>query len=123
MAQAHVPDRESLSPSDAKALLERLINSLIRCLNRDVGPIVIRKLCSTLVVYFLQFSSLWTRCVRHLIQSLSMGEATSTELLDQSPDTGVLVGRLSSTNALAALWFSAALAEEVGKTDGNNIKQ
>jgi hypothetical protein len=52
-----------------------------------------------------------------------MGEATSTELLDQSPDTGVLVGRLSSTNALAALWFSAALAEEVGKTDGNNIKQ
>lgn len=118
-----MPDRESLSPSDAKALLERLINSLIRCLNRDVGPIVIRKLCSTLVVYFLQFSSLWTRCVRHLIQSLSMGEATSTELLDQSPDTGVLVGRLSSTNALAALWFSAALAEEVGKTDGNNIKQ
>ncbi len=34
-----------------------------------------------------------------------------------------MVASLSAEKAIAVLWFSSSLAEEVGKTDANNIKQ
>ena len=52
-----------------------------------------------------------------------MNDAVSTESLDQNPDILVLMDRLTGEKALAALWFSTAVAEEVGKTDSNNIRQ
>ena len=118
-----VQSRDSLSPLDAKALLSQLINCLIRCLDQMAGPLVIKKLCSTLVVYFLHFSSLWPMCVKHLIHSLCIGEAVPTEWLEEAPETTTLVKKLSIEKASAALWFSMALAEEVGKADANHIKQ
>jgi hypothetical protein len=114
--------RESLGPLDGKVLLERLINSLVHCLDHGIGALVIRKLCSTLVVYFLHFSSSWPKCVKHLIHSLCLGKAALIELPDQSPDTAILAGKLTAEKASAALWFSTALAEEVGKTDANHVK-
>jgi hypothetical protein len=87
-----------------------------------ISPLVVRKLCSTLVVYFLHFSSLWKNCIKHLIQSLCVGEAVPLESLDRAPDIMVLVERLTLQKASAALWFCTALAEEVGKTDANHIK-
>jgi len=54
---------------------------------------------------------------------LCLGEVAPIELLDHAPDTVILAGRLTVEKALAALWFSTALAEEVGKTDANHIKQ
>lgn len=83
---------------------------------------MIRKLCSTLVVYFLHFSSLWQQCVKHLIHSLYIGEAAPFEFLNSTPDNVALVKRLTPEKASAALWFSTALAEEVSKTDSNHIK-
>jgi hypothetical protein len=114
--------RESLSLLDAKALLNQLINWLIRHADPMTGQLVVRKLCSTLVVYFLHFSSLWPNCIKHLIHSLCIGEAAPLESLDRTSDITVLVERLTSQKASAALWFSTALAEEVGKTDANHIR-
>jgi hypothetical protein len=114
--------RESLSPLDAKALLDQLIDWLIRHADPMIGPLVVRKLCSTLVVYFLHFSSLWPNCVKHLIQSMCIGKAIPVESLDRTPDIMVLVERLTPQKASAVLWFCTALAEEVGKTDANHIK-
>lgn len=114
--------RESLSHLDAKALLDQLINWLIRHADPMIGPLVVRKLCSTLVVYFLHFSSLWPNCIKHLIHSLYIGKAAALESLDHTLDTMALVERLTPQKASAGLWFSTALAEEVGKTDANHIK-
>jgi hypothetical protein len=115
--------RDSLSLVDARTLLDQLIKWLIRHVDLRSGPLVVRKLCSTLVVYFLHFSSLWPQCVKHLIYSLCVGEAATLELPDSTPDITVLAERLTPEKASAALWFSSALAEEVGKTDANHIKQ
>jgi hypothetical protein len=116
-------DSESLNVIDAEILLSRLIGWLIRCIDELAGPLVIRKLCSTLVVYFLHFSSSWTRCVQHIIYSLCTGESVPTAALGQAPSVSVLVRMLPVEKALAALWFSTALADEVGKTEANHIKQ
>lgn len=114
--------RESLGLLDAKTLLNQLINWLIRLVDPMAGPLVVRKLCSTLVVFFLHFSSLWPNCEKHLIHSLCTGEAAPLEILNSTLDIAILVEKLTLQKASAALWFSSALAEEVGKTDANHIK-
>ncbi|KAG0648341.1 Karyopherin [Hyphodiscus hymeniophilus] len=116
-------DSKSLGDQDAQALLQNLIGWLIRCLQNGEGALVLRKLCSTLVAYFLQFSMSWTRCVRHLLYCLNQNEAMPYQSLSGAPDTPVLIDSLSHDKAVVLFWFAATLVDEVGKTDSNAIKQ
>lgn len=84
---------------------------------------VVKKLCSVLVAYFMHFSESWTRCVKHIILSLSASQAIPYDAIDGAPDTADLVEGLSDANLLAIFWFSTALVEEVGKTDSASMKQ
>lgn len=84
---------------------------------------VIRKLCSTLVVYFLQFSASWSLPVKHLVLCLCADQFVATTDVKNAPEVQQLVSQLTPQKVLAALWFVTTLAEEVSKTDGNNIKQ
>ncbi|ELR10445.1 hypothetical protein VC83_00535 [Pseudogymnoascus destructans] len=115
-------DSASLSATDAEAVLNQLLTWLIVYLRRGSGPLALRKLCSTLVVYFLHFSASWALCVKHVILCLFADEAVGIERLQDAPETSQLVSRLSQEKLSAALWFSTTLAEEVEKVDGNNIK-
>jgi hypothetical protein len=116
-------DAKSLSEEDAQALLQTLINWLIQCIRTSEGPLVVRKLCSTFVAYFFQFSASWTRCIKHLVYCLCANEALPYETLENAPGTAVLVQNLSAPAAVAVFWIAATLAEEVGKTDANSMKQ
>jgi hypothetical protein len=115
--------RKSLSDDDAQALLRNLIGWLIRCLQNGEGALVVRKLCSTLVAYFLQFSISWTRCVRHLLYCFRKNEAVPYESLGEAADTPLLIENLEHDKAIVVFWFAATLVEEVGKTDSSSMKQ
>ena len=115
--------RESLEPDSAQSLLYRLVSWLIRLISQSEGPLVVRKICSTLVVFFLRFPSSWELCVRHLLCSLYKGDAVPLTSIDQYPATPALVRALNKSQAVAALWFISTLVEDVGKTDSNNIRQ
>jgi len=112
-----------LSEEDAQTLLQTLIGWLIRSLENAEGVLVIRKLCSTLVAYFLQFSATWTRCLKHLIDCLCRNEALPYEALEEAPETATLVQNISNAKSVALFWFATSLVEEVGKTDSNSMKQ
>ena len=84
---------------------------------------MVRKICSTLVAYFLQFSASWTRCIKHLLYCLSSGQIVPYEALDDAPATAVMIQSLSNEKAIAIIWFATTLVEEVGKTDSNSMKQ
>ncbi|XMA12621.1 hypothetical protein WAI453_005412 [Rhynchosporium graminicola] len=123
-------DAKSLGEEDAQALLQTLVSWLIRCVNGSETALVVRKLCSTLVAYFLQFSSLWERCIKHMMLCLYANEALPYAALGSSQDTQALVDAISTTKAensmskaVALFWFAASLVEEVGKTDSNSMKQ
>lgn len=115
--------RKSLGEDDAKALLQTLIGWLIRCMEISEGALVVRKLCSTLVAYFMQFSTSWERCIKHLIYCLCTNEARPYSSLDDAPETEILRHNLSDAKAVAVFWVAATLVEEVGKTDSNSMKQ
>lgn len=82
-----------------------------------------RKLCSTLVAYFLPFSSSWTRCVRHLLYCLCKSQAMPYQSLSEAPDTPILIESLANDKAIIMFWFAATLVDEVGKTDSSSMKQ
>jgi hypothetical protein len=115
--------RKSLGDDDAHALLQNLIGWLIRCLENGEGALVVRKLCSTLVAYFLQFSMSWTRCVRHLLYCFCKNQAVPYHSLAEAPDTPILIENLSGEKAIVIFWFAATLVDEVGKTDSSSMKQ
>jgi hypothetical protein len=115
--------RKSLSEDDTGALLQNLIGWLIRRLEAGEGSLVVRKLCSTLVAYFLQFSVSWTRCIKHLLYCLCIGQPVSYEAFDDAPDNTIMMQSLSNEKAVAIIWFATTLVEEVGKTDSNSMKQ
>jgi hypothetical protein len=115
--------RKSLGEEDAQALLQTLISWLIRCMEISEGALVVRKLCSTLVAYFLQFSTSWERCIKHLMYCLCTNEALPYNSLDDAPDTATLIQNLSDAKAVAIFWIATTLVEEVGKTDSNSMKQ
>lgn len=115
--------RKSLSDDDAQVLLQNLIGWLIRCLGNGEGALVVRKLCSTLVSYFLQFSMSWTRCIRHLLYCFCKNQAVPYQSLAEAPDTPILIENLSHDKAIVIFWFAATLVDEVGKTDSSSMKQ
>ncbi|KAJ8064622.1 hypothetical protein OCU04_006949 [Sclerotinia nivalis] len=115
-------DSQSLKDEDAQVVLQKIIGWLIKCLNSGCGPLVIRKLCTTLVTYFLHFSGSWARCISHLTYCLCLGEAVPYHKLEDAPTMEVLAQSLSDDKNMAILWFSATLVEEVGKTDSNSMK-
>lgn len=122
--------RKSLSEQDAQALLQTLMGWLIRCLNGSESALVVRKLCSTLVAYFLQFSSSWEKCVKHMMLCLCANEALPYAALENSRETVAMAENIASSKAngsvpkaVALFWFAATLVEEVGKTDSNSMKQ
>ena len=107
--------RNSLSDADAISLLDRLIESLVRLLNAGDSQRVIRKLCSSLVTYYLRPAVTWKQCIRHLVLSFNEGRAVPNATVTQGPETGPVAAKLGLPCITAILWFAGALVEEVGK--------
>lgn len=83
---------------------------------------VLRKVCTCLVSYFLRPSVSWEHCVRHLLCCLIVGDVVSHQALSQHPPTAELVGQLNQLQLLISLWFCAGLIEEVSKTDNASVQ-
>ncbi|KAF4629911.1 hypothetical protein G7Y89_g8231 [Cudoniella acicularis] len=97
-------DAKSLNDENTKALLETLITWLIRCVENLEKPLVMRKLCSTLVAYFFQFSTSWERCIKHLMYCICIKVAIPYDALEEAPDTVILVSDILDTRAIAVFW-------------------
>ncbi|KAI3336562.1 armadillo-type protein [Xylariaceae sp. AK1471] len=113
---------ERLPDDDALSVLQSLITWLVRSLSDGSGPIVIRKLCSALVTYYIHYSHTWSRCVRHLLHCLDRNVAVPLEEVRDTSPLEDLIQELDTQKYLAASWFAAALAEETEKVDTKSTK-
>lgn len=103
-------------------MLQNLITWLVHSLSDGSGPIVIRKLCSALVAYYIHYSHTWSKCIRHLIHSLDRNAAVPIEEVEGSLPLEQVIRELGTQKFLAASWFAAALAEETEKVDSKATK-
>ncbi|CCX34609.1 armadillo-type protein [Pyronema domesticum] len=115
-------DWESLSEEDIPGLCQRLVGWLVKFVNEDTPPLAVKKLCSTLVVFFIRFSETWTECIRTLVCCLAAGRTCSEEEIKHMPPSAHLLQTMKPGAKLVTLWFSATLVEEIGKVDMKNIK-
>lgn len=111
----------NLADEDAKELLQSLIGWFVRSLADGSGSLVIRKLASALVTFFIQFSNLWPDCVPHLLYCLDLGHVVPRDEAKSAPIPDLVVS-LNEASFLAAIWFTTVLVEEVGKTEMKSQK-
>lgn len=114
--------RDSLKEAEIGQLLHRLLNWLTLRIKFNEGPLVVKKLCTALVAYFLRSSASWERCLLHLICSLSEGEPVSYELMmsEHYDVASRVVTSLEAPQLLTAIWFATTLVEEVGRTSSES---
>jgi len=115
-------DWDSLGAPDTVALLDRLLQWLVRLADAREGTLVLRKLCSTLVAYFLRPSVNWDHCVRHIVCCMRSGDVLSSETVSSTGTLGDVLSNLNTLKVTIVLWFAAALVEEVGKVNPNSVQ-
>ncbi|EPS39280.1 hypothetical protein H072_6942 [Dactylellina haptotyla CBS 200.50] len=116
-------DWQGLSEHDALVLLDTLITWLIRVVGAGFKPFIWRKICVTLVNYYIRFYNLWQNCIRHLICRFA-GVTTGVQQdgLGSLPPSDTLLPRFNNVSKTVILGFTRTLIEEVGKIDSKNGK-
>lgn len=115
-------DWKSISEDDATVLCRRLVDWLVKLVDQESAPMVIKKLCSTLVGFFIRFTEFWPHCIRHLVCCFATGRVRPAEEFAGAPLSSVLLRTIGPGAKQAVLWFAAILVEEVGKIDVRNIE-
>ncbi|KAI1106328.1 ARM repeat-containing protein [Jackrogersella minutella] len=113
---------ESLSDEDAISVLNKLISFLITSLRDGTASFVVKKLCSTLVTYFIHYSHTWPGCIRHLAHSLLKRTVVPIDDVDKSTPFEEVVRSLDVENFFALTWFTRFLANEAEKIDTKSTK-
>lgn len=114
-------ESSALSEDDARQLLLSLVGWFVRSLTDGSGAIVIRKLASALVTFFIHFSQLWPDCVHHLLYCLDLGRAFTRDE-SKNASTSELIAALDEARLLAVIWFITVFVEEVAKTEMKSQK-
>ena len=115
-------DWETLSTEDSTSLLDRLLHWLVQLTTRGEGTLVLKKLCSTLVVYLFRPSVIWDHCFRHVVCCFARREVASSQMVSSMPPTSHMLSLLDTSQVRTILWFAAALVEEASKISPNSIQ-
>ncbi|KAI1213410.1 ARM repeat-containing protein [Annulohypoxylon truncatum] len=113
---------ESLSDEDAVSVLNKLISFLVTSLRDGTAGFVVKKICSTLVTYFVHYSHTWSKCIRHLSCSLDKRASVPIDGIDDTSPFGSVVQSLEIENFYAITWFARFLANEAEKIDTKSTK-
>lgn len=119
-----VSSRATLDEQNAQAVLQRLIFWLVKSVENDDSQMVIRKLCSTLVAYFVKASARWERPLFHLICSFRQGDAVpADDVKAANISIELLLPTLTTKQPQGLYWFAGALADEIGKMEYSGSAQ
>ncbi|OLN81517.1 Importin beta-like protein [Colletotrichum chlorophyti] len=107
---------------DIRKLLQNLVGWFVKSLDNGSSAMVVRKLSSALVTFFLCFPVQWTFCIRHICCSLSEGIFVPQERVSESINLSDFLHTLHPRKLQAALWFSGTLVDEAAKVEMNSAK-
>ncbi|KAK4569879.1 member of the karyopherin-beta [Recurvomyces mirabilis] len=105
----------NLDAEAAQTIRKRLTSWLAHAVSQHNSAMVVRKLCATLVTYYIRLSFLWDRPICTIAHTLHTGN----EDADHLPGIDSTLPRLNQYQVVALLWFSATLADEVSRLDSN----
>ncbi|KAK6431275.1 member of the karyopherin-beta [Oleoguttula sp. CCFEE 5521] len=115
-------DGQSLDEATSQHILQRLVFWFVSLVNATDKPLVIRKLCSTLVTFFTRVTFPWGRPLLHLICAFGLGPETPVDVEAITRPTEELLQGLNTQQHVALLWFTASLADEMAKMEYSGPK-
>ena len=107
--------RSRLSITETEELLGRLVDHYVLLVNGAERSLVLRKLASSLVTIFLKPSSPWTCAILNVAASLVNGKYVPEEQCRSVDLTSTVLPAMTEAQALALLYFSHVLAEEINR--------
>ncbi len=118
-------DTDGLARNDKlrNELLQQIVSQYAVLTNAQDTAYVLRKLCSTLVAYFLQSSSEWQLPIRHVLASISEHQPALQWQQGTKPLTSQAIALLSSGKPIGyhqlrgILWLCLSLVEDVVRSD------
>ncbi|PNS15602.1 hypothetical protein CAC42_861 [Sphaceloma murrayae] len=110
-------DAARLGPDDSQALLERLINHLVTCVNDSSQIYIIEKLCSVLATYLTQATCQWSEPLAQIVCQFARNESPQN-----LSGIGHAVSLLSKAHFRAILRLSRILVEDLGRFQGDDIR-
>jgi len=113
-------DGASLTEDDALILLTKLLDWLMQSIWQNEGLLVTRKICSTLVTFFMVPKSPWFKCIRHLMCCCMAGHAIPENSTYNFPTNTEVAAALYPEQLSAVLTFAQILAEETTKIDNES---
>lgn len=112
-----------MSDDDANSIRQRLLSHLVRLTHVGDAALVIKKLCTALVAYYLRPTINWEPCIKHLMLCFARGFAISVEEVNQfnGPSLSIVEG-LTERPLRAVLWFAGGLVDEVVQSNSASIQ-
>lgn len=115
--------RDTLSEDDAQQLLTRLVEIYVNMAERNDKTMVLRKMSSTIVAYFLHKESKWIHCVKTLVASFSQHRFVQDVEIPADFEVSTILDQLSPSKVNATFLFCSSLVEETLKFDSKTLER
>jgi len=107
----------ALDAAHLDSLLTKLLDWLVKCVKANDKFLVLRKLCSTIVTYFVLPNVTWDIAVRHVLCCLQSGQALPGQVLARFPPTKDLLQLLQPAQLKLLQIFATDVAEYAARID------
>ena len=112
--------RDTVDEENATAIYDRVLYWFVQSVGSRDSILVIKKLCSALVAYYLRPSVTWNRIVLHLAKRLTGGVTNSGDLSDDGFAT--CAKRLDEEQLCSMLWFVETLVHDLAQADTSDLQ-
>ncbi|KAL9103509.1 MAG: hypothetical protein Q9163_001465 [Psora crenata] len=113
-------DWDILHDTDAAQTYERVAYWFVQCVQLKDSAIVIRKLCSALVAYYLRPAVTWDRIVMNLTKRLIKATDQSGNQSDEN--IANFLHNLDDVQLRSMLWFVETLVHDLAQVDTSNLQ-
>ncbi|KAL9128116.1 MAG: hypothetical protein Q9217_003137 [Psora testacea] len=113
-------DWDTLHEENASETYERVVYWFVRCIEGKDSAVVIRKLCSALVAYYLRPSVRWDRIVMRITERLAKASTDSGN--EPAAEIGPILCGLNDAQLRSMLWFVETLVHELAQVDTSSLQ-
>ena len=108
--------------NESPNLLGRLLLWLVKLVVANEGPLVVRKLCSALVAFYIQPTAPWKRCIRHVLLCFHAGTTIDENEAENLEISANMFDALGVPQMTTTIWFATALVEEASKMSSDTLQ-
>lgn len=113
-------DSDNLQGGNDEGLFDKVMSRYVQLIEEKDSAMVIRKLCSALVAYYLRPKVTWDRIVMHLVERLAKAQNRFGNPVNE--EFAELIQRLDDNQLFSMLWFVETLVHDLALVDTSSLQ-